>query len=105
MHSLHHVWRPWWDTLSGNTSLLLQLTADQQFLGCFQRTFKQLVFGHFFLDGNDGRWKRLGQILNWQLDGRVPPEPSPESTVSTAPHPESQDGRDARYRFSYPDGG
>ena len=42
------------------------------------------------------------QILNLQLD-RLPPDPSLESTVSTAPPLESQDGRDAWYRFSCPD--
>ena len=55
-HSLDHVWRPSWGTLSGNTCLLSQLRADwvlqlQLFFDCFQRTLKQLAFAPFFLDG------------------------------------------------------
>ena len=35
----------------------------------------------------------------------LPPDPPPESIVSTGPPPESQDGRDARCRFSCPECG
>ena len=52
-----HARRPWWDTMSGKASLLMEcwVLRLQRFSDCFSWTSKQLVFAPFFLDDKDGR--------------------------------------------------